>query len=52
MIQKTDKGKTAVILDKESYIEKMKELLSDTSKHLEIPPDKYLNFVINSPEKL
>ena len=32
----------------------MKELISDTSKfeRLEIPPDKHLNFVINSQEKI
>ena len=31
----------------------MKELLSDTStfERLEVPPDKHLNFVINSQEK-
>ena len=54
IIQKADRGNTTVILDKESYIEKKKELLSDTSKfeHLEIPPDKHLNFVINSQDKI
>ena len=53
IIQKADKRNTVVILGKESYIEKMKESLSDTSKieRLEIPPDKHLNFVINSPDK-
>ena len=50
IIQKADKGSTVVILDKKFYIKKMKELLSCTSKfeRLEIPPDKHLNFVINS----
>ena len=54
VIQKADKRNTVVILDKESYIEKMKELLCDTSKfeRLEIPPDKYLNFAINSQDKI
>ena len=54
IIQNADKGNTIVILDKESYIEKMEELLSDTSKfkRLEIPPDKYLNFVIISQDKI
>ena len=32
IIQRADKGNTVVVLDKESYIEKMKELLRDTSK--------------------
>ena len=54
VIQKADKGNTIVILDKESYIEKVKELLGDTSKfeRLEIPPDKHLNSVINSQDKI
>ena len=54
IMQKADKGSTTVILDKESYIEKMKESLSETSKfqRLEIPPDKHLNFVINSQDKI
>ena len=45
IIQKADKGTTIVILDKKSYIEKMKELLGDISKSepLEIPPDKYFS---------
>ena len=53
-IQKARKGNAIVILDKESCIEKMKELFSDNSKfeHLEIPPDKHLNFVINSQDKI
>ena len=54
IIKKAGKGNTIVILDKESYIEKMKELLSENSKfeHLEIPPDKNLNFIINSLDKI
>ena len=54
IIQKADKGNNVVILGKESYIEKVKELLSDTSKfeRLEILPDKHLNFVINSQDKI
>ena len=43
IIRKADKGNTVVNLDKKYYIEKTKELLSDTSKfeRLEIPPDKF-----------
>ena len=54
IIQIADKGNTVVILDKESCIEKMKELLVDASKleRLKIPPDKHLNFVINSKDKI
>ena len=53
IIQKAEKGNTAVILDKESYIEKMKELLSRTSKfkHLEVPLDKHLRVAINYQDK-
>ena len=32
IIQKVDKGNTVVTLGKESYIDKMNELLNDTSK--------------------
>ena len=54
VIQKPHNGNTVVILDKESYIEKMKELLGDTNKFegLEISLDKHLNFVINSQDKI
>ena len=53
IIQKADKGNTVVILDKESYIKEMKDL-SGTSKfeRYEIPPDKHLNFAVNSQEKI
>ena len=54
IIQKAYKGDTEGILDNESYIEKMKELLSETGKfeRLEIPPDKHLKFAIDSQEKM
>ena len=54
IIQKAGKGNIVVILENKSYIEKMKELWSDTRKfqRLEIQPDKYLNFVINSQDKI
>ena len=52
-MQKAGKRNTVVILGKESYIKKMTVLLSDTSdfERLEISPDKYLKFVINSKDK-
>ena len=51
IIQKIDKSNT---VEKQSYIKKMKELLSDTSKFdgFEIPTDKHFNFVINSQDKI
>ena len=43
-----------VVLDKESYIEKMQGLLSYTSRfeRLEIPLGKHFNFVIYSQDKV
>ena len=54
IIQKADKGNTTVILDKESYIEKMKELLGDTSKleRFEVPQGKHFNFLVDSQDKI
>ena len=54
ILQNVDRGNTIVIWDKKSYIEKVKKLLSDTSKFegFEIPPDKHLNFVINCWDKI
>ena len=54
IIQKAGKGNIIVILENKSCVEKMKELWSDISKfqRLEIPSDKYLNFVINSQDKI
>ena len=36
VIQKADKGNTVVIIDKLSYVQKMEELLSDTSKFTKV----------------
>ena len=36
IIQKADKGNTVVIVDRSSYIQKMEELLSDTSKFTKV----------------
>ena len=40
IIQKADKGNTAFLLDKSSYIKKMKELLADTSKFVKVEFNK------------
>ena len=40
IIQKTDKGNTVVLLEKSSYINKMEELLADTSKCVKVEFDK------------
>ena len=49
IIQKTDKGHTVVMTDKEQYIEVVKRVISDSNKfvQLNITPDKYLDYIIN-----
>ena len=50
VIQKSDKGKSVVILNKDVYTSRVKTLLSDHTKFekLKIDPNKELNFIINS----
>ena len=52
VIQKADKGNTVVIIDKEKYIQGVKNIISDSSKFipLNILPDDYINY-IGSVEK-
>ena len=52
VIQKADKGNTIVIIDKEKYIQGVKNIISDFSKFipLNILPDDYINY-IGSVEK-
>ena len=52
VIQKADKGNTIVIIDKEKYIQGVKNIISDSSKFipLNILPDDYINY-IGSVEK-
>ena len=54
VIQKADKGNTVVITEKNAYINKMKEIVSDTSKFEQIntEEDKQLNFLLNSEKKV
>ena len=49
IIQKSDKGNTVVICNKDSYHERMEDMLLDTTKFLkvDIPPGKELNAIIN-----
>ena len=53
VIQKTDKGKIFVITEKNAYINKMKEIISDTTKfeQINIKEDKQLNFLLKSEKK-
>ena len=54
VIQKSDKGNTVSIIDKEKYIQGVKNLISDSSKFisLNIPPEDYINYIINLKKKL
>ena len=49
VIQKSDKGNSVVILDRPTYVEKVKEIIADTSKFrkLNIKPGKDYNHIIN-----
>ena len=49
IIQKSDKGNSAVIVDKDTYIKRMENLLSDQRKFekVTLKNDAFLNFVVN-----
>ena len=49
VIQKSDKGNSVVIVDKETYIKRMENLLSDQRKfeRVTLKNDAFLNFVVN-----
>ena len=53
LIQKSDKGNSALILDKKVYLEKMKEILNKNDQFLKlsIHKEKYYNFFINLEKK-
>ena len=52
--QKADKGNTVVITEKNAYINRMKEIISDTTKfeQINIEQDKQLNFLLKSEKKV
>ena len=54
VIQKADKGNTVVITEKNAYINKMKEIVSDTTKfeQVNIEEDKQFNFLLKVRKKL
>ena len=54
VIQKVDKGNTVVVTEKNAYINKMKEIVSDTTKfeQVNIEEDKQLNFLLKKDEKV
>ena len=49
VIQKSDKGDSVVIVDKDTYVKRMKNLLSDQRKFekVTLKNDGFLNFVVN-----
>ena len=54
LIQKTDKGNTVVILNKNDCISKMKVILSDLSKfqELSIDQNKVLNHIVHMEDRI
>ena len=53
VIQKGDKGNTVAIIDKEKYIQGVKNVISDSSKFipLNISPEDYINYIANVEKK-
>ena len=53
IFQKADKGNAVVIADKEKYIKGVKRVISDSKKfvQLNVIPDKYVNYIINTEKK-
>ena len=53
VMQKADKGNTVVIIDKEKYIQGVKNVMSDSSKFipLNIPPEDCINCIVNVQKK-
>ena len=54
IIQKADNGNTVVITEKNAYIIKMKEVVSDTTtlEQINIEEDKQINFLLKSEKKV
>ena len=54
VIQKSDKGNSVVIFDKETYIKTMENLLSDqrTFERVNLKNDAFLNFVVNQEKRI
>ena len=54
VIKNADKGNTVVITEKNAYIIKMKEIVSDNTKfeQINIEEDKQLNFLLKVRKKL
>ena len=54
VIQKFDKGNYVIIVDKETYIKRMENLLSDQRKfeRVSLKNDTFLNFAVNQEKRI
>ena len=54
IIQKSDKGNFIAIIDKDDYLQKMRNILSDSSKFSEVSVtnEKHLNFFVNIEKQI
>ena len=54
VIQKSDKGNSVVIIDRDKYTKKMKNFLSDQNKFQEktVKDDDFLNLIINQEKQI
>ena len=54
VIQKSDKGNSIVIIDRDKYTKKMKNFLSDQNKFQEktVKDDDFLNLIINQEKQI
>ena len=54
IIQKSDKGNSVVLIDRETYVRKVNEILGDSTKFKKIvhDPNKRLNFIISQERKV
>ena len=54
VIEKSDKGNSIVVVDRDKYIEKMENILSDQSKSQKIAlkDDNFLNFITSQKNAL
>ena len=51
-IQKSDKGNTVVITDKEKYNQGIENVIPESSKFISSPSEDYTNYIINVEKKL
>ena len=54
IIQKSDKGNSVVLINKNDYLDNMYTILSDSKKMLKssVVDEKYLNFIIGIEKKI